>query len=120
MKRAITLFPLLTLLLADTSHAANLAVIATPPGLLGVIVVGAAVFGAVGAAQVMNLTRGGSMNRAWQLFLAGFVFMALAQLANLLNSIEIMSIPDYVQPAFWLLCLGCFGYGVFWVRRTLG
>mgnify|MGYP006277576379 CR=1 FL=1 len=120
MKRMIALCLAPAVLLAETTHAANLAVIATPPGLLGVIIIGAAVFGAVGAAQVMSLTRGGALNRAWQSFLAGFAVMALAQLSNLLHSTEIMITPEYVQPALWLLCLGCFGYGVFWVRRTLG
>ncbi len=120
MKRKLALCLPLALLLAETSHAANLAVIATPPGLLGVLVIGAAIFGAVGAAQVMNLTRGGALNRAWRLFLAGFAAMALAQLSKLLHSTEIMIMPEYVQQALWLLCLGCFGYGVFWVRRTLG
>lgn len=120
MSRRLALYLLPALMLAESSQAANLAVIATPPGLLGVIVMGAAVFGAVGAAQVMSLVRGGAMARAWQMFLIGFIVMALAQVANLLNSTDVMALPEFVQPALWLVCLGFFGYGVFWMKRTLG
>jgi hypothetical protein len=119
MKYTLVAAVFLTLGLADSAHAANLAVITTPPGLMSVAVFLVAVACIILCTQVLSVIRGGLLGRGWRVFTLSFVLLALSQVAMLLNSMEILSIPEYVVPALLVAMSGAFLYGVLETKRTL-
>jgi hypothetical protein len=119
MKRFTVVPAALVLLLSPAAHAANLAVITNPPTIFNVVVLAMAVVGLVGAFRVADLVRGGLLFRSWQLFIIGFVALALAQAAVLVQTFEVVALPSFVVPMLLVVMVGLFAYGVFEARRTL-
>jgi len=119
MKRHVAVPAALVLLFSPAAHAANLAVITSPSTLFNLVVLAVAVAGLVGAYRVADLVRGGLLFRSWQLFIIGFVVLALAQAAILLQSFEIMRLPSFVVPMMLVVMVGLFAYGAYEARRTL-
>ena len=113
---------LFAVLIAGSSieaHAANFAVITSPPtmvNLLALIIAGVAVGGSF---QVLSLVRGGQLSKSWQLFTAGFAVLALSQVAKALNTFEIVAIPEYLVPTCFAVMGALFLYGVILTTRTL-
>jgi len=105
--------------LSARAEAANLAVIATPPSLMSLTILGLAVAGAVFGFQLLKVVKGGFLFRAWQIFVAGFALLALSQLTNLLRVTEIAAIPTWVPQVLMVLWAGSFFYAVFETRRML-
>lgn len=120
MKRTFFTTGAVALLMSSTAHAANVAVIATPPTLLDTLVLGLAIFATVTSMKVFDLVRGGLLSRSWQLFAGGFAALALAQLLRILNAMEILSLPSFVVPAVVMIMIGLFIMGVIQTRKTLG
>ncbi len=120
MKRNIALVTGLFLLLSPPANAANLAVITNPPTIFSLLVLIVAVAGLVGAFKVADLVRGGLMSKSWQMFIVGFVVLALAQVASLLQAFEILALPSFVVPMMFVVMVGMFAYGVHEAKRTLG
>ncbi|HOP07350.1 MAG TPA: hypothetical protein PLF13_08680 [candidate division Zixibacteria bacterium] len=107
-------------LIADSAHAANLAVITTPPALLNsVVLIGAVVCG-VGAYKVLSTVRGGLLSRSWRMFLVGFAVLVLSQAAWLIDVLEIYALPTYVGPALLTIAIGFLTYGIFETKKALG
>jgi hypothetical protein len=106
-------------LTAEAVQAANYAVVTTAPGALNVLVLIGAVVAAFGAYKVQDLVRGGLMSKSWQLFAAGFVLLALAQVVSLVESMHLAAVPTYIVPVLWTLMVAAFAYGIVIVRRTL-
>ena len=119
MRRYVAIPAGLILLFSPAAHAANLAVIKNPPTIFNLVVLAVAVFGLVGAFRVTDLVRGGLLLKSWQLFVAGFIVLALAQIAALLHAFEFVSMPSFVVPLLLFLMVGLFAYGVHEARRTL-
>jgi hypothetical protein len=119
MKRYTAVPAGLLLLLSPSAHAANLAVITQPPTIFNLVVLVVAVVGIVGAFRVADLVRGGLLFKSWQLFIVGFLVLALAQIAALVHSFAIVSLPTFVVPLLLVVMVGLFAYGVFEARRTL-
>lgn len=120
MKRNIASTLGLLLILSPAANAANLAVITHPPNIFSLLVLIVAVAGLIGAFKVSELVRGGLMSKSWQMFIVGFVVLALAQVASLLHAFEILALPSFVVPAMLVVMVGLFTYGVYEARRTLG
>ncbi|MDH4158481.1 MAG: hypothetical protein OEW00_14525 [candidate division Zixibacteria bacterium] len=120
MKKSFTLLGLLVVFSSGNVHAANIAVIASPPNLLNLAVLLIAVFGIVASFKVLALVRGGVFSRSWQLFVAAFGVLALAQLAFLINTIEMLLLPTVVVPALVVVATGLFLYGIWEAKRVLG
>jgi len=119
MKRLNLIPAALVLLLSPAAHAANLAVITQPPTIFSTVLLIGAVVGLVGAFRVAELVRGGLLFKCWQMFILGFVVLALAEAAALLQIFEVLTIPSFVVPGLLFIMVGLFVYGVFEARRTL-
>lgn len=120
MKR---IFPASLLLLAvaplSSAHAANLAVIATPPALFNLLVLAGAVVCTTSAFKVWTLIRGGRLSKCWQWFMGGFACLALAEIILLFRMFELVTLPEFVAPLLLLAMAGLFLYGVLEIKRTL-
>lgn len=103
----------------ETVHAADIAVIATPPTALNVVLLVGAVVCAVAAYQVHGLVRGGALSKSWRYFLAGFAFLALSQLVSFLEALAVVALPSFVVPALLVVMAAFFLLGVLDTRRTL-
>ncbi|HUV31187.1 MAG TPA: hypothetical protein VMY05_08885 [Acidobacteriota bacterium] len=120
MKSRIIVALALTLVSFGSAEAANVAVIASPPGLLSVVVLVFACACVVVGLQVRSIVRGGMLARSWQLLVTGFALLALVQLVRLLHDMEVLALPVWVVPGLLLLMTGVFFYGLFAARQTLG
>lgn len=119
MKQILPLTLILTAALAAPAHAANFAVIATPPTALSLVLVGVAVGCLLGSVKVMGLIRGGQLTRGWQMFVFAFAALALGQFVSVLKDLELVRIPGFIVPALLVVMAGLFLYGVYQTRRTL-
>ena len=105
---------------ADNAYAANLALVTTAPNLLHVLLLLIAIASVVVSWKVLAAVRGGRLVRSWQLFMGGFVALALSQIAHLLNATEVMAVPDYTVPAVFVAAIGLLMYGIWEAKRVLG
>ncbi len=113
---------LLTVILASSAieaHAANFAVITSPPTMVNLLVLIIAGISLGGSFKVLALVRGGQLSKSWQLFTAGFAVLALSQIANALDTFEIMAVPEYLVPTCIAIMGALFLYGVILTTRTL-
>ena len=118
--RKLSVFGLFALLFsAGNAHAANFAVITSPPTLLSLIVFLGAVACLWGGLKVISLVKGGFLQRSWQIFLGSFIVLSLSQLLNLLHDFEIIAVPQYVVPALLTVTTGLFFYAIFETKKTL-
>ncbi|MFC1475291.1 hypothetical protein ACFLQG_01455 [Candidatus Zixiibacteriota bacterium] len=118
--RKISICSLLIVLTTSVSaKAANFAVITNPPTILSLFVLFAAVGCLMGALKLLDLLKGGQLFKSWQIFLFGFVALAISQAAILLHDFEIFVIPNFVVPALLLVTLGLFLFGVFTTKKVL-
>lgn len=104
---------------AGEAHAANLAVIAQPPTILNLVVLIVSAVAAVVCFGIVGAVKGGQMQRAWQIFMFGFVLLALSQITMLLPVFEIVALPIWISPALMAGCLALLTYGVVEVKRVL-
>ncbi len=119
MKLFSTTVSLVLLASTGSAEAANFAVISSPPTILNLAVLLLGLAGAVIGMQLLSVVRGGFLFRAWQIFVAGFVVLILAQIAVLLSTFEIASLPTWVAPSLMVLWAGIFLYGIFETKRVL-
>jgi hypothetical protein len=105
--------------MSQPAHAANFAVITSPPTFLNLFILCLAVACVAGTMKVHNLVRGGELSKSWQLFMAGFGVLALCELCALLNAFEIVPIPSFVVPAGLVIMIGLFFYGIVEIRKAL-
>ncbi len=119
MRKYSIMLALVLVAAAGEAHAANLAVITSPPTFLSVFALLAACAGLAFCLQVMSLVKGGLFSRIWQMFVIGFVLLALSQAAVLLVHFEIMLLPGFVVPALMLLMTAVFSYGIIEAKRIL-
>jgi len=120
MKKVLAVVIGLGVLGNSDAYAANVAAIASPPGMLAIVIFLFACACAVLGFQVLNSVRGGMLGKPWQVFIAGFVVLALSQLGGLLATMEVFLLPDWVVPALRALVIGILFYGVFEMKRVLG
>jgi archaellum biogenesis protein FlaJ (TadC family) len=104
---------------AGRVEAANFAVITSPPTLLNILILVIAVAGALGAAKVLSLVRGGQLSRSWQYFVAAFVILGLCQLAVLGKAFEVINMPAIIVPAGFAVMTGLFLLGIIETKRAL-
>jgi len=119
MKKKFLIGSIAVLTICTSAQAANLAMIASPPTMFSFFVLVIAGFCLFGSFQVWNQVKGGLLSRSWQMFLVGFVLLAVSQLLNVLSSMEIIALPGYVVPGLLTLMAGVFLYGVYNARKTL-
>lgn len=110
------------LLVATTTeaHAANLAVITSPPAMLNLVILIGAAFCMIGAAKILSLVRGGQMTRSWQMFAGAFGVLTLCQIALLGHLLELLVLPTFVVPALLMGMVTLFAFGIFEMKRVLG
>jgi hypothetical protein len=106
-------------LLVGQASAANVAMITSPPTMFSFFVLVISGFCLFGSFQVWNQVKGGMLSRSWQMFLLGFLLLAISQLLNVLTAMEMIVIPGYITPGLLTLMSGAFLYGIFTARRTL-
>ena len=104
---------------AGSAEAANLAVITNPPTALSAVVFLVACAGLAFGFQVLSLVKGGLFSRIWQMFIGGFLLLALSQAAILLEQFEILVLPGFVVPALLLGMAAVFSYGIVEAKRVL-
>lgn len=109
----------LLLLGSSNAHAANFAVITSPPTMLSAIVFLVGVGCLVGSVKILSLLRGGLLFKSWQIFLTAFITLVISQVANLIHDFEIFILPTFVVPSLLLLAIGLFMFGVFETKKTL-
>ncbi len=119
MKRMIITFMAMTIVTAVNAQAANFAVITSPPVFLNAFILLLSCGCIFGCVRVYDLVRGGSMSKSWQLFLLGFVILALSQIGYLCVAFEVLSLPIFVVPAMMVLTAGLFLYGIFETKKIL-
>ena len=119
MKKIFAISALCVLAGNSSAWGANVAVITSPPTLLKLVVFGIAVGCLVFSLKVVSALKGGLLSKSWQVFMIGFVVLALAQLMALMGDMEIFNLPSFVTPALWAVTAGLFFYGVFETKRTL-
>ena len=115
-----TIFGLVLLwVCAGEVHAANVAVITTPPGIMSVLIFLCACACVIVGLQVKSVVRGGLLSKGWQFFIGGFAALALAELAGLLRNMEVITLPVWVVPGLLVLMAGVFLLGLFETKRVL-
>ncbi len=119
MKKISICSLLIVLTTSVSANAANFAVITNPPTFLSLFVLLAAVGCLVGALKLLDILKGGQLFKSWQIFLLGFVALAISQIVSLVNDFEILIVPTFVVPALLLVTLGLFLFGVFTTKKTL-
>ena len=104
---------------AEQASSANIAAIIQPPAFLSLFILVAAAACAVVCFQVVQLVRGGHLSKSWQIFLGGFIVLALSQFFTLCNNLELFTTPGWIVPVLLLAMSGLFFYGLFELRRIL-
>lgn len=84
------------------------------------VLLGGAVVGLLWALQILDLVKGGLMSKSWQMFLLGFVSLALAQLLVLIQRLNFVAIPDFVSSFFYVIMAGTWLAGLYQTRKVLG
>ena len=120
MRRTLALTALVCAGWAGDVHAANLAVIKSPPTILDLVVLLFAFAAIAVGYQLLNSLKGGYLSKSWQLFIGGFGVVALSQIAKLLHTFEIVLLPEWIAPMLLVAGVGVLFYGVFQTRRILG
>ena len=105
---------------AGDAQAANLAVIKSPPTILDLVALLLAFAAIAVGYQLLGSLKGGYLSRSWQLFIGGFGVLALSQIAKLLHTFEIVSLPVWIAPMLLVGGVGVLFYGVFQTKRILG
>ena len=118
-KLIVTGLTLTPILLAANASAANFAVITSPPTALNLVILIAAIACIFGAAKISSILRGGLLSKSWQVFIFGFVALAIAELSILFNDFEIFIVPNYIAPALILAAVGLIFYGLYSIKQTL-
>ena len=119
MRRTLFFSALVITATATRAEAANLAVITNPPTMLNVLVLFCAAACVGGAYKVLGLVRGGRLSGGWLVFMSGFALLAVNQIILLCQTFEIVTLPEFVVPALFVVVVGLFLYGVLEVKRTL-
>ena len=109
----------LALVAVGRAEAANLTVITNPPTMLDAIIFVAAVACAGGSIKVFGLVRGGRLSRCWQMFIFGFVLLAVAEIILLCEAFEIITLPEFAVPTLLAAMAGLFLFGILDAKRTL-
>ncbi|MDF1545811.1 MAG: hypothetical protein P1R58_12020 [bacterium] len=120
MKKYSFIFAGALALMSESVHAANFAVITSPPTILNVLVLVASVGCVAGCFKVAELVKGGLFSKSWQLFLAGFGMLVVSQIASLCVTFEILALPSFIVPGILTLMAGLFLYALYEARRILG
>ena len=120
MKKLVLLTILVLTAASPNAHAANFAMITSPPTLFSFFVMVAAGFCLFGSFQVLNQVKGGLLSRSWQMFFLGFVLLAISQFLSMASAMEFFSIPAFIVPGLLFLMSGVFAYGVYNTQKTLG
>jgi len=118
MKKLLSI-GILTLLSAGNANAANVAMITSPPTMFSFFVLVIAGFCLFGSFQIWNQVKGGLLSRSWQMFLLGFVLLAVSQLLSVLHSMEFIAIPGFVSPVLLTLMAGAFLFGTLNAKKNL-
>ncbi len=119
MNRSLLLGTLMVLAIGSRAEAANLAVIATPPTMLNIVILVFGVVCAGGAFRVLTSVRGGQLSRCWNFFVAAFGLLVVTQLLSVLGAIELFALPGFVMPACLAGMTGLFLLGVLEAKKTL-
>jgi len=106
--------------LSGSAKAANFAVITSPPTILNILVLLAAIGCVVIGLKVVELVRGGQLSKVWQVFIGAFVVLILAEGVRLAATFELIALPDLVTPAMMVVSIGLFLYGLLETKRVLG
>ena len=108
------------LVVAGRAEASNVAVIATAPGLFNLIVLLVAFACVFVGYQIRTSVKGGLLCKSWRLFTIGFGVLALAQMLNLLNRMEVLSLPAWIVPGMLVIMAGVLLMGLRETKRVLG
>jgi len=119
MKKIITITVLGSILISTDTHAANFAVITSPPTILSIVIFLVALGCLYGVLKVLSLLKGGYLSKSWQLFMSSFIVLALSQVANLLNDFELLLVPSFLVPALLVVASGLLLIGIFETKQTL-
>ncbi|MGH8016373.1 MAG: hypothetical protein ACREBV_09295, partial [Candidatus Zixiibacteriota bacterium] len=87
MKKRVVIGPLALMAVGGNVNAANMAMITSPPTMFSFFVLVIAGFCLFGSFQIWNQVKGGMLSRSWQMFLLGFLILAVSQLLNVLTSL---------------------------------
>ncbi len=120
MRKNLFLTAVCIVALSGRAEAANLAVITSPPTILNTLILLLACAAVAVCIRIMAAVKGGYLSKAWQVFVIGFVVLAISQIASLLQTFEVVALPGWVTPALMVLWAGIFFYGVFETKRILG
>jgi len=119
MKKILGLGILFLLISNSYAMAANFAVITSPSTFLNIFVLFAVIGCGVGSFKILSLLKGGQLFKSWQIFMFGFIVLALCELVILLNIFEIFHAPQFVVPTLLFITFGLFFYGIWETKRTL-
>jgi hypothetical protein len=119
MKGKLILAALVPLLVGGRAEAANIAVIATPPGFLALVIFAGACACIALAIKIQSVIKGGLLSKGWMFFVVGFAVLALTQVASLLRSMDVLMFPEWVVPTLFVLMAALFFYGVLSTKRVL-
>src|SRR5574341_1298359 len=98
MKKKMLSLIIPLLALSTEAWGANIGMMTSPPTLFSFFVLVIAGFCLFWSYQIWHQVKGGMLSRSWQMFLLGFLLLAVSQLLNVLTSTEIVVIPGFVSP----------------------
>lgn len=119
MKTKVLISFLLVTAGASEAHAANFAVVTSPPTILNILVLLFAGACLTICLQLVSLVRGGLFARIWYTFTFGFALLALSQIVALLNVFELVLLPGFLVPALLAVMAGVFTYAAYEAKRVL-
>jgi hypothetical protein len=91
-----------------------------PMAIINVVIVLMAAACLIWALKILSLVKGGLMSKSWQMFGLGFGFLIIAQLVSLGQRAGLYVIPDFINPAIYLLMVVAWLYGLYQTRKVLG
>jgi hypothetical protein len=92
----------------------------TPAVVVHEILLICAVICLIWASKVLSLVRGGLMSKSWQMFMLGFVFLAIAQVLAIIENAQLVIFPEYLLSLVYLIMSITWLFGLYQLRKVLG
>ena len=92
----------------------------TTGGIINVAMLLGALIGLIWSLKVMTLVKGGLMSKSWQMFSLGLVFLLLARVLAIGESVNAFSVPEIVPAILYLLMVFTWLVGIYQSKKILG
>lgn len=105
--------------LQSASAAIDTRGLTTTSGIINLALLLCVIIGIAWSMKVMSLVRGGLLSKSWQMFALGFVFLMLARLLALGETVKLVAAPEYVTTILYLLMILTWLVGIYQTKKIL-